>query len=59
MILLIVYFILGYWSLGKTIYANLIAYSDGFTLFIKKCIYAVLLGWFTIPWAILKTVFGK
>ena len=36
MILLIVYFILGYWSVGRTIYGNLIAYTDGFNLFLKK-----------------------
>lgn len=59
MILLILYFILGYWSLNRTIFANLIAYSDGVTFFIKKCVYAVFLGWLTIPWAILKMFLGK
>ena len=44
MILLIVYFILGYWSVGRTIYGNLIAYTDGFNLFLKKCVYAIFLG---------------
>jgi len=58
-ILLILYVIVGYWSIGKTIYANLIAYTDGFNLFIKKCVYAVFLGWITIPWAIIKMIFGK
>ncbi len=59
MILLIVYFILGYWSVGRTIYGNLIAYTDGFNLFLKKCVYAIFLGWITIPWALLKMLFGK
>ena len=48
MILLIVYFILGYWSVGRTIYGNLIAYTDGFNLFLKKCLYAIFLGWITV-----------
>ena len=59
MILLIVYFILGYWSVGRTIYGNLIAYTDGFNLFLKKCLYAIFLGWITIPWALLKMLFGN
>lgn len=59
MILAIAYAVLGYWAVGKTVYANkVVVYSRPGWLFTQKSIYALLFGWVLIPIALLKALFG-
>lgn len=59
MILLIIYFIAGYWAVGKTIYANKIVIYTGNALFFKKLFLGMFLGWILIPVAIIKKIISK
>ena len=59
MILMLLYFILGYWACGKTIYANKIRIGTAQNLFIQRFVIGVFLGWILIPIALLKTIFGR
>ena len=58
-ILLIVYWIAGYWATGQTIFANKIIIHQFGELFIQRLILGLILGWALIPIAILKNVFSK
>ncbi|MGN0489868.1 MAG: hypothetical protein ACI4HO_11450 [Ruminococcus sp.] len=58
-ILLLLYFVLGYWSTGKTIYANKVIFYRPGQLFLQKFGMGAILGWILIPWAIIKTILGK
>ena len=53
-IIAILYLVAGYWSVGRTIYANRIIIGTGGAIFMRKFMLAVFLGWLTIPWAIIK-----
>ena len=45
--------ILGYWLIDKTIDRNkIIIYSDHVAHMTRKTCLGLLLGWFTIPWAL-------
>lgn len=60
MIILLVYVIAGYWSTGKTIYANkIIIYHRFGELFLRRLVFGAAFGWVLIPWAIIKTIFVK
>ena len=50
----ILYIILGYWSVGQTIYANKIIIGPMGTLWIKRFILGFMFGWILIPVAIIK-----
>lgn len=50
----ILYIVLGYWSVGKTIYANKIIIGPMGTLWIKRFILGFMFGWVLIPVAIIK-----
>ncbi len=58
-ILGIVYLVLGYWSTGKTIYANKIVFSDGFTFALQRFFLGTMFGVVLIPIAIIKTLLGR
>lgn len=58
-ILVIIYMVAGYWSTGKTIYANKILIGTGSSIFLQRVTMGTILGWILIPIAILKVVFGK
>lgn len=58
-ILVFVYMILGYWATGKTIYANKIVFHAFGELFMQRMVYGAVLGWFLIPWALLKMLFSR
>ncbi len=53
-ILGILYIALGYWAVGKTIWANKILLGTGQAFFLNRVFYAFFLGWILIPWALLK-----
>ena len=50
----LVYFVLGYWAVGETIYANKIIIGPMGTLWIKRFILGFMFGWVLIPVAIIK-----
>ncbi len=56
-ILLILYFPLGFWAANKTIYANRIMIGDAGRIFMQKFITVTLFGWALIPLAILRSIF--
>lgn len=58
-ILLFAYMILGYWATGKTIYANKIIIHAFGELFMQRLIMGSVLGWFLIPWAVLKMLLSR
>ena len=59
LILVIVYMILGYWAMGKTIYADKIRIGTWQNLFIQRVMFGTLLGIIIIPIAIIKTARGR
>lgn len=59
MVLMIVYMILGYWAVGKTIYANKIRIGTASNLFVSRVVMGTLLGWILIPIAIVGILLGK
>ncbi len=59
MILLIIYWVLGFWATGKVLYANKIVISSGTTFFCKKLGIGLFFGWALIPIALLKVIFGR
>lgn len=56
-ILVLIYWCVGYWAVGKTLYANQILIGTAGNIFLRKAIWAFLLGWILIPIAIIKSVF--
>ena len=58
-ILILVYFVAGYWAAGQTIYANKIRIGTFKDLVLTRIIVGALLGWVLIPVAIIKKVISK
>jgi len=56
---IIVYWVLGYMAYGYVNRNKMYIYSQQGALFRHKMIYGLILGWFYIPWAVLKMIFGK
>ena len=54
--ILILYLILGYWAVGKTIYANYLQVGKISYLFLKRLILGTMLGIVLIPIAIIKSL---
>jgi len=59
MILVIVYWILGYIAYGYVNRGKVYIYSQEGALFRHKLVLGLLMGWVYIPWAILKMLFGS
>lgn len=59
MLFIILYIVLGYWAVGRTIYANKVVIYSGDKFFWQKLTWGMLFGWALIPWALLKMLFGK
>ena len=59
MFIFIVYVALGYWAVGKTIYANKIQIGSFKDIFLTRFCLAAVLGWILIPVAIIKSIFFK
>lgn len=57
--LIIIYGIVGYWAVGRTIYANRIVFGTWDKIIIEKIGLALILGWLLIPIAIIKALLGK
>ena len=52
----VIYMILGYWAVGKTIYRNKIVVTTYLNWVISKLTWGILFGFILIPWALI-TVF--
>lgn len=59
MILMILYFILGYWSTGQTVYRNKILLGTVSGIFIQRLTLGVILGWILIPIALIMALFRR
>lgn len=57
--LFIVYLILGYWAVGKTIYRNKIVITTNFNWFCTKLAFGTFLGFILIPWAIIAEILDR
>lgn len=57
--LVFVYMILGYWAAGRTIYKNYIMFGSFTSIFMRKAIAGLFLGWLLIPIAIISLIFGR
>lgn len=55
----IIYIILGYWSVGQTIYKNKIIYTTPFNWFCTKLAYGTFLGIILIPWALINLILDR
>ncbi len=58
-ILVIAYFVLGYWAVGQTLFANKIRFGTVGNLFAQRFWLGFLLGWILIPVAIIKKFLFK
>lgn len=58
-VLIILYFVAGYWAVGQTIYANKVVVYTGNALFLRKMSLGFAFGWILIPIAIIKKIFLK
>lgn len=56
--MIIIYWVLGYIAYGYVNSDKVYIHTFG-SLFIHKAIMGLILGWFYIPWAILKVIFGR
>ncbi len=56
--LAIIYLILGYWAAGRTVYRNRIMIGSFQTIFIRRVIVGLFLGWILIPIAIISLFTG-
>lgn len=59
MILVILYFILGYWATGQTVYRNKILLGTASGIFIQRMTLGFVLGWILIPIALIAMLFRK
>ena len=58
-ILIVAYFVLGYWSVGQTVYANKIRIGTWGNLVLTQIIIGFLAGWILIPVAIIKKILAS
>lgn len=56
MVFLIIYMILGYWAVGKTLYANKIRFGTYTNLVTQRLVTGFLFGFVLIPIAIIKVL---
>lgn len=54
-----IYMILGYWAAGRTIYKNYVMVGTFTTIFMRKVITGLFLGWILIPIAIISVCVNK
>lgn len=56
---ILIYWVLGYMAYGYVNSNKVYIYQRHGQLFLQKAIMGLVLGWFYIPWAVLKMIFGK
>ena len=57
--MIILYLILGYWAVGRTIFKNQILIGTTTAIFMEKIVVGFLLGWILIPISIIRLIFGR
>lgn len=57
--LVIIYLILGYWAVPRTIYRNRIVMTTNFNWFCTRLAYGTFLGFILIPLAIVFWIFDR
>lgn len=55
-LIVLLYIVLGYWSVGVTVYSGVTRVGTMYSLFMSRFILGLLLGWILIPIAILKVI---
>lgn len=55
----VIYLILGYWAVGRTLYRNKVVFGSYITIITQKFVLGCLFGWALIPIALLMMLFGK
>ena len=58
-ILLLAYFIAGYWAVDKTIWRNKVIITTHKNYIFTKIAYGIFLGFILIPWAIISESMNK
>lgn len=59
-IIILVYWVLGYWAVNKVWYSrHTYIVHDGAKFFVQKCTLAFILGWAAIPVAIIMVLLKK
>lgn len=58
-IIFIIYWSIGYWAVGQTIYADRIVFGQWNEIIIQKMGLALLLGWLLIPLALIKSLLRR
>lgn len=53
-VIIIIYWIVGYWAAGQTIYANKVVIYTGNAFFLRKAALGLFFGWILIPVAVIK-----
>ena len=56
-LVLIIYWVAGYWATGQTIYANKVVIYLGNSFFLRRACLGLFFGWILIPVAIIKNIF--
>ncbi len=59
MVIILIYWALGYWATGKTIYKNVFLVYDRKSFVLKRMIWGMLGGWLLIPWALIAMLLGR
>jgi hypothetical protein len=52
--LMLIYWVAGYWAVGQTIYANKVVIYTGNALFLRKAVLGLVFGWILIPLAVIR-----
>lgn len=57
--LFVIYMVLGYWAVGRTLYRNYAMFGSMTSIVCKKLVVGVVLGWILIPIAIIRAILGR
>lgn len=61
-IVAIVYWVVAFWAVPKTIWANKVFISkwgEGYVIVVERALLALFFGWVLIPWALIKKYLSK
>ena len=59
MLFFFIYWIIGYWAAGQTVYRNRIIIGDLQAYRIQRMTCGLFLGWILIPWALIRILMGR
>lgn len=58
-VIVLIYWVAGYWAVGQTIWANKVVIGEGTKIFGQRAALGLCFGWILIPWAIIKMVLSS